>query len=152
MPCYCPQTLTPPNGTCPDCGRPTLKGKAHRTCNLSHIVCDTCKYAPYVPTNKYLEWLCCMLCKLPVLFVLVFTNGYTPTYRVREYRYRIIEYLMMMTDQNMQGEMYYNYSYNPSMEFSHWEFTPATWLREKWRQYKSKRVCGVDDNGDDLPF
>ena len=59
---------------------------------------------------------------------------------------------MMMTDQNMQGEMYYNYSYNPSMEFSHWEFTPATWLREKWRQYKSKRVCGVDDNGDDLPF
>ena len=27
-----------------------------------------------------------------------------------------------------------------------------TWLREKWRQYKSKRVCGVDDNGDDLPF
>ncbi len=152
MPCYCYQTLRPSDGTCPDCGNPTLNGQAHRTCEFSHTVCRTCGYAPYVPKYKYLEWLCNLICKLPILFVLVFTNGEQSYYHKREYRYRILEYLMMQYDQDLQGEMYYNYAYNASMEFSHWEFTPLNWLLEKWRQYKSKRVYDVDDNSDDLPF
>lgn len=149
MPCYCPQTLTPPNGTCPDCGRPTLKGKAHRTCNFSRTVCNTCSAAPYVPTSKILDWI---ICKLPVLFILVFTYGQTRYYCDKNLKYSLIEYIVMITDQNMQGEMYHNDSYNPSMEFSHLEFTPATWLREKWQQYKSRRVYQVDSNSDELPF
>lgn len=35
-----------PNGVCPDCGRPTVDGKAATGCNYSPVVCDTCGAAP----------------------------------------------------------------------------------------------------------
>lgn len=34
------------NGTCPECGQPTVDGEASVGCNYSPIVCDTCGWAP----------------------------------------------------------------------------------------------------------
>ena len=34
------------NGSCPDCGTPTVDGHAFEGCNYSPIICKTCGDAP----------------------------------------------------------------------------------------------------------
>ena len=34
------------DGTCPDCGEPTVEGSAYDRCGYSPEVCETCGFAP----------------------------------------------------------------------------------------------------------
>ena len=34
------------NGTCPECGEPTVDGEAQSRCNYSPVECEECGYAP----------------------------------------------------------------------------------------------------------
>lgn len=34
------------NGTCPDCGEPTVDGDAYENCFYSPCECETCDYRP----------------------------------------------------------------------------------------------------------
>ena len=40
------ETHEKPNGTCADCGEPTVDGEAYAQCSYSPVQCDTCGWRP----------------------------------------------------------------------------------------------------------